>query len=61
MSRVRRPSPRAVIGERQLQRRRDRLRAGVAVEDMFDALGRDVDEAIRKLEGRWMASVIFGR
>ena len=43
-------APRPVIGDGEFQRRFHAFRAGVGVEHMLDALGRDIDQAVGKLE-----------
>ena len=46
---------RAVIGERDLERGIDRLGAGVGEEHVVEPGRREVDQAVRQLEGRGMA------
>jgi hypothetical protein len=43
---------RAVVGDRDLERRLDRLRSRVGVEDLGQALGRDLDQPLGQFEGQ---------
>ncbi|MCY1238942.1 hypothetical protein D9M72_517030 [compost metagenome] len=47
----------AVVGERDLQRRIDRFRTGVGIENMVHAFGRDIHQAICELEGLGVAEL----
>ncbi len=46
-----------MVGQRHLERRLHRLRSGIGVEDVVHAFRRDIDEAVRKLEGLRVAEL----